>query len=88
MPLLGETTLRVPPLVDDGPLADPALFGGFWAAWRDEQGQPYATYSTSSGATQHFDESGQPVDPSASHVDSAATPGSGDKSWKQNQDQI
>lgn len=32
---------------DDGPLADPALFGGYWAAWRDEQGAPYATYATS-----------------------------------------
>jgi hypothetical protein len=29
---------------DDGPLANPSLFGGFWAAWRDDQGVPYATY--------------------------------------------
>jgi len=29
---------------DDGPLANPALFGGYWVPWRDELGQPLATY--------------------------------------------
>ena len=29
---------------DDGPLANPALFGGYWVPWRDELGQPFATY--------------------------------------------
>ncbi|KAJ8607684.1 hypothetical protein CTAYLR_007299 [Chrysophaeum taylorii] len=29
---------------DDGPLADPALFGGTWRPWRDEDGLPLATY--------------------------------------------
>mmetsp|Transcript_13209 Transcript_13209/g.19766 ORF Transcript_13209/g.19766 Transcript_13209/m.19766 type:complete len:693 (-) Transcript_13209:3728-5806(-) len=29
---------------DDGPLADPALFNGFWAPWRDGDGQPKAHY--------------------------------------------
>jgi hypothetical protein len=29
---------------DDGPLADPALFDGMWAPWRDKAG-PRATYS-------------------------------------------
>lgn len=30
--------------LDDGPLADPALFGGVWTPWRDDLGMPYATY--------------------------------------------
>merc|ERR1719399_287036 len=30
--------------IDDGPLADPALLGGAWGPWRDENGMPYATY--------------------------------------------
>ncbi|KAJ8602785.1 hypothetical protein CTAYLR_002591 [Chrysophaeum taylorii] len=30
--------------LDDGPLADPALFGGVWTPWRDDQNYPYATY--------------------------------------------
>lgn len=29
---------------DDGPLADPRLFGGVWSPWRDDQNLPYATY--------------------------------------------
>uniref|UniRef100_A0A7S3JYB2 Sulfatase N-terminal domain-containing protein n=1 Tax=Aureoumbra lagunensis TaxID=44058 RepID=A0A7S3JYB2_9STRA len=29
---------------DDGPLADPANFGGIWTPWRDDMGYPYATY--------------------------------------------
>mmetsp|Transcript_74201 Transcript_74201/g.211767 ORF Transcript_74201/g.211767 Transcript_74201/m.211767 type:complete len:679 (+) Transcript_74201:101-2137(+) len=31
--------------VDDGPLADPAHFGGYWTPWRDESGIPYAIYA-------------------------------------------
>lgn len=31
--------------VDDGPLADPKHFGGYWTPWRDESGIPFATYS-------------------------------------------
>lgn len=30
--------------VDDGPLADPEHFGGYWTPWRDTSGIPYATY--------------------------------------------
>lgn len=30
--------------VDDGPLADPKNFGGYWTPWRDESGIPFATY--------------------------------------------
>jgi len=30
--------------VDDGPLADPEHFGGYWTPWRDASGIPYATY--------------------------------------------
>jgi arylsulfatase I/J len=40
---------------DDGPLADPALFGGYWAAWRDELGLPYASYATAAVSTNRFD---------------------------------
>lgn len=32
---------------DDGPLADPQLFGGVWSPWRDDQNLPYATYQLS-----------------------------------------
>lgn len=30
---------------DDGPLADPALFGDTWTPWRDDSGFPYALYA-------------------------------------------
>lgn len=30
--------------LDDGPLANPALFGGVWGPWRDDTGVPLATY--------------------------------------------
>lgn len=29
---------------DDGPLADPALYGGTWSPWLDDAGMPYALY--------------------------------------------
>ena len=34
--------------LDDGPLADPQLFGGIWTPWRDDLGMPYATYQLAS----------------------------------------
>jgi len=33
---------------DDGPLADPKLFGGVWSPWRDDLNFPYATYQLAS----------------------------------------
>jgi len=30
---------------DDGPLTNPEMFGGIWTPWRDEDNQPYGTYS-------------------------------------------
>jgi len=70
---------------DDGPLADPKLFGGFWAAWRDELGMPYATYATTSAATSKFDEAtGAPVAGTGAGEDAAAAAAApaGDKTWK------
>ena len=32
---------------DDGPLASPYLFGGFWTEWRDSNDDPFAVYGLS-----------------------------------------
>jgi hypothetical protein len=76
---------------DDGPLCNPALFGGSWASWRDEEGVPYATYSTVS-TSQHFganelSSSGgvsEQVD-GAGHAnkEKGDSDGSGSNTWKQ-----
>jgi hypothetical protein len=71
---------------DDGPLCNPALFGGSWAAWRDEEGIPYATYATVAQST-HFDSSGGGV---SSQLDGSGhenkekgdSDGTGEKTWK------
>ena len=70
---------------DDGPLANPDLFGGFWTSWRDEFGQPYALYELASEPTGHFDSSGHQLQPPASvaHGASDGEAGSGGgKTWK------
>lgn len=36
---------------DDGPLAMPDLFAGFWSSWRDSHGVPLAIYETNSRTT-------------------------------------
>ena len=36
---------------DDGPLADPALFDGIWAPWRDDDDRPRASYAPISEET-------------------------------------
>jgi arylsulfatase I/J len=44
---------------DDGPLADPANFGGVWTPWRDERGEPLAMY---------YGMQGEPLQPEANFV--------------------
>jgi hypothetical protein len=84
---------------DDGPLADPSLFGGYWASWRDEAGVPYATYATSEAFAGKLAEKASSSSSAAAAVGSSSTTstssasasdgrsdGSGDKSWKANKD--
>jgi len=78
---------------DDGPLADPALFGGYWMPWRDEMGAPYATYATSDRFAGKLDPStgkltdkmGTDNGSSSGGVDGSSD-GSGDKTWKASKD--
>jgi len=84
---------------DDGPLADPALFGGYWMPWRDEMGVPYATYATSDQFAGKLDPvTGKPTDKMATDNGSSSSgssssggvvgngDGSGDKTWKSSKD--
>jgi arylsulfatase A-like enzyme len=66
--------------LDDGPLTDPALFGGFWVPWRDEEGLPYATYSALATSTREFG-------PGDSDSEKGDGDGTGDKTWKLTSDQ-
>lgn len=76
---------------DDGPLADPALFGGYWMPWRDEMGVPYATYATSDQFAGKLDpKTGKPTDKmntdNGSRSVDGSSDGSGDKTWKASKD--
>jgi len=65
---LGQGTTSTVAFQDDGPLCNPALFGGFWTSWRDESGLPYATYATVPTST-HFDD---PTDADSSSSSSSS----------------
>lgn len=62
--------------LDDGPLSNPALFGGFWVPWRDEEGLPYATYSALSSSSVMGDIG------SLNNMDKGEGDGSGQNTWK------
>mmetsp|Transcript_17600 Transcript_17600/g.22876 ORF Transcript_17600/g.22876 Transcript_17600/m.22876 type:complete len:462 (-) Transcript_17600:162-1547(-) len=67
--------------LDDGPLTDPSLFGGFWVPWRDEEGLPYATYSALAKSTHDLGSS------EGDTGEKGNGDGTGDKTWKLTSDQ-
>jgi hypothetical protein len=70
--------------LDDGPLADPKLFGGYWVPWRDEEGLPYSTYSALGTSLHDNIASGEMKDTA---TEKGEGDGSGDKTWKLTPDQ-
>merc|ERR1711998_616575 len=65
---------------DDGPLTNPALFGGFWSPWRDENNLPYALYDTII-ESDHFDTEGHATAPMHSQSDGLPSV-TGGRTWK------
>lgn len=72
--------------LDDGPLSNPAFFGGFWVPWRDDEGLPYATYSAL-GISKRDNIASGDGESDGDEVTKGESDGSGDNTWKLTPDQ-